>query len=313
MKTYNTLIMTVILGITLSLQTLKAQNDTINFESYLQGFKTITFSDITQQFLEGNPHQKLTPMTTPEALKWVVRPCIFEFVNYQKEGHQGLGQSIVDEIEQFNKEFLEAKSIKYYKYGRVRFSEKYVSLLYFYLDEGQDLQCLLINYSTTGKTIDGLVIGKCNRNRIYADYEVDVAQIKPQNTLYIRNLTYRRDKEGRVGGLRSDVDHYFQIQENGRVLSIQSKYYPCHGFFKDRRGNTIKMTQNKHGAWGRYLPKSGYGLGETIDKIKQLTIGKSFKIEIDEKEYQATFTSKNKIKLSGPKRRSWVFTRRRKK
>jgi len=310
MKTYQTLIITAIFGVTLSLHTTKAQSKQTSFESYLQSFKTITFTDITQQFLEGNPHQKLTPMTTPEALQWVVRPCIFVFSNYDEEGGQGLGQSLVDEIEVYNKQSLESKEIRYYKYGRVNLSEQYVSLLYFYLKEEAELQCLLINYSPKGKTIDGLVIGKCNQNKIYADYEVDITQVKPQNTLYIRNLSYRRDKEGRIGGLSNDADHYYQIQKNGRVLSVQYKYYPCHGFFKDRRGNSIKMTQSKQGAWGRYSPKPGHGFDETTEEIKQLSIGKPFKIEIDDKEYQAVFTSKNKIKLKGPGRKSWVFSRR---
>ncbi|OJJ17303.1 hypothetical protein BKI52_31885 [marine bacterium AO1-C] len=313
MKTYKTLINTVVFGVILSFHMAMAQSEKANFESYLKSFKTIPFSDITQKFLEGNPYKEMIPMTTPEALQWVVRPCIFVFSNNDREGSQNLGQSLVDEIEEYSKSALKNKRIRYYKYGRVNLSDRYVSLLYFYLKEGLDLQCLLINYSKKGKTIDGLVIGKADKNQIYAAYEVDITQVKPQNTLHIRNLSYKRDKEGRAGRLNSEVDHYYQIQKNGRVLSVQSQYYPLHGFFKDRRGNSIKISQNQHWTQGKFSPKSGYGLGAATDAIKKLTIGKAFKIKIDKKEYQAVFTNKNKIKLTGPDKKNWVFSRRRKK
>lgn len=293
-----------------------AQNNEEAFKTYYQSFKTLAKADITRQFIETDPYKQLTPITAKESMQWVVNPIIVSKL-YFREGSQDLGQCMIDEIAHYNQESLENQRMSYYRYGRIAFSERYISLLYFYVNHEYSgaLRCMLINYTKEGKAIDGLVIGSYEKS---GEYEVNVTQSKPENVLLTRSLIYRWKDKGnsqKVHTLTSDEDHYYQFNKNGKIVSVQQRFYPYHGYFVDRKKNQIKVKQYKQGIWCKYEGRHGALGSGGVDKRKGQTIEKGFKVDIglDGYSYLAIFKNKNKLVLTKPNGKSWTFSRTRRK
>lgn len=109
-----------------------APNNEDAFKTYYQSFKTLAKAGIAQQFIETDPYKQITPITAKESMQWVVNPIIASKL-YCREGNQDLGQCMIDEIAHYNQGSLESQRMSYYRYGRLAFSERYISLLYFYV------------------------------------------------------------------------------------------------------------------------------------------------------------------------------------
>lgn len=291
------------------------------FDQYRKDFAKLAKLDITQVFLETNPQKKSKVLTTNEALEWVVKPIITKtesktllFTN------QGISGCIRSDKPDENKTWLDENKVTYYKYGQVELSENYRSLIYFFVDqkmwkEGiKELYCFVANYSAEGELIDGIMLGRYSK---FTNYQVDVSQQLPEQTLWVRNLGYSLMDDSKKKEYEND--HYYQITNEGKVMDVQLKYYPYNGKFVDAEGNKMTVEQDKKSFNFTYWQAnsgSGQGAGnltkEQVGNLGNTNEKESFTVEVKEKKYDAVFASKDELKIAKSDGKIWAFKRKKK-
>ena len=196
------------------------------FDQYRRSFKTLQKPELSQKYLETNPHQKLKPIPAEEAIEWILKPIFTKMkANKLSIFNQGVNECVHSRNEKESREMYAKGNIAYYRVGQVKLSKNYYSLLYFFVDHFmwnqtiEELYYFVVNYSKKGEFIDGIVLGRTSK---YVTYQVDITEFKPTNILLIRNLGY----SGAGQKMVYDHDHYYQIADNGQIKDIQLKYYP---------------------------------------------------------------------------------------
>lgn len=276
------------------------------FDQYRRSFKMLPKLGLSQKYLETNPHQKLKPISSKEAIRWILKPIFTKMkANELPIFNQGVNECVHSRNEEESRQMYAKGNIAYYRVGQVKLSKNYYSLLYFFVDHFmwnqtvEELYYFVINYSKEGEFIDGIVLGRTSK---YVTYQVDITELKPTNILLIRNLGYAGVGQKQV----YDHDHYYQIADNGEIKDIQLKYYPYNGNFVDATGNKISIEQNKNGIHATFWePGAGYGFG-----IGDFDTKKPSTITIRKEKYAGMFYSPDKLVLTKSNNMRWVFTRK---
>lgn len=293
---------------------LSAKAQPTEFNRYYQSFKKQGDKIyISQEWLETSPHKILKPMKNNDVLHWVIRPILNFLDKRQSFGNQSLNQCIRGRSISENMDLLNKKAVTYYQYGSYQLSEKYRSLIYFFVDEKmwqdgiEEVYCFLINYSPQGKLMGGLLLGRTSK---YTGYQVDVTRQLPKKRLLVRNIGYMWGKQGKPGEKEYDHDYYYQIDAQGQIKDIQRKYYPYNGKFVDVGGNYIEVEQCKDWLfctyWDKQNPKSSRGTGSSRLNPQE----HPFIMKINAHKYKSEFAGSNTLVLNLPNGKIWVFKRK---